>query len=133
TSEEAELGDGVLGDPAAPDPCEPDETTGGHPDSSTAAVAAAKRPITLPSRRHSIGGLLRRPSRRRAEAPASGPLLTRLPLLGALRHLVGRDVLDVRCDPPVVPGRVLHTGRTVSIELVGRPTERGGARLHRGR
>src|SRR6266545_5597266 len=39
-------------------------------------------------------------------------------LRGALRHLVGRHVLDVRRDGPTVTERILELARPVAIELV---------------
>src|SRR5215208_3119439 len=59
-----------------------------------------------------------------------------LPALGhgrrPLRHLVGRDVLDVRRDAPPVPPRVLELTRPVAVELILDGPDLLGTRLERG-
>jgi len=43
--------------------------------------------------------------------------------------LLGRDIFDMGCDPPLIAKRVLDGGGTVAIELVGGLTERLTSRL----
>jgi hypothetical protein len=38
--------------------------------------------------------------------------------LGASTHLVGRNILDVRCDGPCVSERILQRARSIPVELI---------------
>src|SRR3954468_4862591 len=66
----------------------------------------------------------------------SSSRIKRLPALGhgrrSLRHLVGRDVLDVGRDAPPVAPRVLELRGPVAVELVLERPDLLGTRLERG-
>src|SRR5215470_4253047 len=82
-----------------------------------------------------------RPARSRIPTPAApsdSRLRTRTSLSadgaggchGPLLHLLGRDVLDVRGDPPRVSVRVHDLSRTISVELVLNVPREPSARRH---